>query len=331
MKLDKIADSIYKLTEMNGKEQAEVIIFYLFPGIYLSVNNIRMRHLAVTMPNSIPGRPIVSTPDIFRINYCFEGRCEVKLRDGKYVYVDNNVLCMESHTPIFNFYYPLGFYKGIEIYIDKKAVSNAPHELFALFGIDLFKLIEQCSSDDKTFIQIASDLFGKKSAEIIAVWEEEALSPENKIFELRFILCQLFYYTIHGLAVDKEKIYNASSLSHGQYMIALDCERRITADLSKKLTIASMADDYKISSSSLKKFFALVYGCGISEYLQTLRMKEAARMLVEEDLSIMHIAAKVGYENQSKFSAVFKKHTGYAPLEYKRVNTIFKEEILNEN
>lgn len=326
MKLDKIADSIYRLTETNGKEQAEVITLYLFPGIYLGINNIHMQRLKVTMPGSIPDKSAVSPPDIFRINYCLEGRCEIKLKDGQYVYVDNNVLCMESHAPTYNFYYPLGFYKGIEIYIDKKTVPNAFCELFDLFGINLFKLIEQYGNKDETFIRIASDLFVNKAAEIIAIWEDDTILIENKIYEFRFILCRLFYYLLHDLAVDKEKIYNASSLSHGQYRIALDCERRITADLSRKLTITSMAADYKISPSSLKKFFTMVYGCGISEYLQTMRMKEAACLLAEENLSIMQVAAKVGYENQSKFSAVFKKHTGHAPLEYKRIHAIKRNE-----
>ena len=87
-----------------------------------------------------------------------------------------------------------------------------------------------------------------------------------------------------------------------------------------------MASDYKVSPTSLKKFFTQVYGCSISEYLQTIRMKKAAQMLINESLSVMEIAAAVGYENQSKFSAVFKKHTGYAPLEYKKIYTIKRNE-----
>ena len=55
-------------------------------------------------------------------------------------------------------------------------------------------------------------------------------------------------------------------------------------------------------------------------------MKEASRLLITENFSIMQIAALVGYENQSKFSAVFKKHTGYAPLEYKRIYHLQRKE-----
>ena len=192
------------------------------------------------------------------------------------------------------------------------------------------KLIEKYGNRDETFIRIASDLFAKKSARIISVWEDDDLTLDHKIYELRFILCRLLYYLIYDQAVNHQRTYHVSSLSHGQYMIAIDCERRLTNDLSQKQTITSMALDYKISPSSLKKFFAQVYGCNISEYLQTIRMKEAERLLTEENLSVMQIAANVGYENQSKFSAVFKKHTGYAPLEYKKIYNVKEKRTTHE-
>ena len=322
MKFTKITDTIYTLTDAKENEYAEIILFYLFPGIFLGINYVNM-HRIICPPSESSTTPSM---DCLRINYCFEGRCEVKLKDGRYVYVDNNVLCIEDHTPQYNFHYPLGFYKGIEISIDKNILSSTAYEALDLFGVNPYRLIEKYGNNDETFIHIASDLFAEKSAEIVSIWENDTLETDAKIHQLRFVLCQLLYDLIYDQAVNWNKVCNASSLSHGQYMIALDCERKITKDLSKKLTIASMASDYKVSPTSVKKFFTQVYGCSISEYLQTIRMKKAAQMLINESLSVMEIAAAVGYENQSKFSAVFKKHTGYAPLEYKKIYTIKRNE-----
>lgn len=326
MKLERITDIVYALREVNGDEHTEIIFFYLFPGIILSINYVNMHYINCTSDEFTS----TSYTDYLRVNYCFEGRCEVKLKDGKYVYVDNNVLCVEDHSPQENFYYPLGFYRGIEISIDKKALTKTDSDLFDLLGISPSKLIEQYGNKNETFIKIASDLFAKKSAAIISIWEDKSLQTDSKIYQLRFALCQLFYYLLHDQAVNKDKEYNASSLSYGQYMIALDCEKRITKDLSQKQTIASIASDYQISPSSLKKFFSQVYGCSISEYLQTMRVKEAMQLLTKTDLSIMQISAMVGYENQSKFSAVFKKHTGYAPLEYKKIQILKRKEVEHE-
>ena len=124
MKLTKITDIIYTLTETTEKEHAQVVLFHLFPGIYLGINYINM-HRIIGSPSEISA---ASNIDSLRINYCLEGRCEVKLKDSRYVYVDNDVLCIEDLTPQYNFYYPLGFYKGIEIHIDKKICSNTSHE-----------------------------------------------------------------------------------------------------------------------------------------------------------------------------------------------------------
>ena len=47
-------------------------------------------------------------------------------------------------------------------------------------------------------------------------------------------------------------------------------------------------------------------------------MELASKLLRETGLSIAEIAERVGYENQSKFAAVFVRHFGCPPLEYRR-------------
>lgn len=319
MKLTQINETIYLLTDSDKTGDTEIILFHLFPGIYLQINNVNMKNITCAPTQS-------NYTDFLRINYCFEGRCEVKLKDCRYVYVDNSVLCIEDYPPQNAFYYPLGFYRGIEISIDKNIISKESYEALDIFGVAPSKLVDTFGNTENFFLQIASDVFHQKATEIISIWENRTLSQEAKIYQLRLILCQIFFYLLNGQATNRERTYNASILSHGQSLIALDCEKKITKDLSQKRTISSLAEDYKISPSSLKKFFAQVYGCSISEYLQNARMKEASQLLINENLSIMQIAALVGYENQSKFSAVFKKHTGYAPLEYKRIYNLQRKE-----
>ena len=157
MKLTKITDIVYTLTDSNDDESAKIILFYLFPGIFLGINYVNM-HRIVGNPSEISK---ASNMDCLRINYCFEGRCEVKLKDGRYVYVDNDVLCIEDHTPQYNFHYPLGFYKGIEISIDKNMLSSTSYESLDLFGVNPQKLVEKYGNKNETFIHIASDLFSQ--------------------------------------------------------------------------------------------------------------------------------------------------------------------------
>ena len=43
-------------------------------------------------------------------------------------------------------------------------------------------------------------------------------------------------------------------------------------------------------------------------------MRRAAELLQSSELRVAEIAAQVGYENQSKFAAVFVRHFGCPPL-----------------
>lgn len=47
------------------------------------------------------------------------------------------------------------------------------------------------------------------------------------------------------------------------------------------------------------------------------RIREAKKLLQYSNFSINIIASKVGYDNFSHFSKIFKQATGYTPQEYR--------------
>ena len=54
-------------------------------------------------------------------------------------------------------------------------------------------------------------------------------------------------------------------------------------------------------------------------------MLHAAELLTDTALPVIEIASRVGYENQSKFSAVFRKRFGVSPREYRRSHRLLGE------
>lgn len=60
------------------------------------------------------------------------------------------------------------------------------------------------------------------------------------------------------------------------------------------------------------------YGTTINAYLQSYRIHTAAGLLRETKLDVTEIAGRVGYQNASKFSEVFRQHTGHTPTEYRK-------------
>lgn len=89
-------------------------------------------------------------------------------------------------------------------------------------------------------------------------------------------------------------------------------------DLSQRHTIESLSRQFFIDSSTLKREFRQAYGLPIATYLKEYRLKKAMELLSSTDASIRVIAAQVGYETQSKFTAAFKSMTQLSPSEYRR-------------
>ena len=73
-----------------------------------------------------------------------------------------------------------------------------------------------------------------------------------------------------------------------------------------------------VSRRDGKEVFKTVYGQSIAAHIREHRMERAAELLHETDASMAEIAAAIGYESASKFSAEFRKAYGALPTEYRR-------------
>jgi AraC-like DNA-binding protein len=90
-----------------------------------------------------------------------------------------------------------------------------------------------------------------------------------------------------------------------------------TSDISRENLAASL----DISPNHLGKFFKVHTGKKINEYINELRISDAARKLREQvDENIINIAFSVGFESLSTFNRAFLKVMGVTPTEYKDKN-----------
>ncbi len=92
----------------------------------------------------------------------------------------------------------------------------------------------------------------------------------------------------------------------------------LTENLDRRYTIEELSRRFLINPSTLKESFKAVYGQSLAAHIREHRMELASGLLRDTGMSIAEIAERVGYENQSKFSAEFKKYTGKLPSEYRR-------------
>ena len=81
--------------------------------------------------------------------------------------------------------------------------------------------------------------------------------------------------------------------------------------------IESMATTVHTSATKLKVLFKNIYGKTMFQYYQEKQMLLAIELLKQPSQSVKQVAADLGYENTSNFTAAFKKHYGFLPREVK--------------
>ncbi|MGG6311479.1 response regulator transcription factor [Paenibacillus macerans] len=84
------------------------------------------------------------------------------------------------------------------------------------------------------------------------------------------------------------------------------------------LSLSLLSRHFHFNPSYLSSYFSAHNDEGFSEYLNKIRISQAAALLRSDGLSISEISGRVGYSDHSYFTKVFKKHTGMSPSEYRR-------------
>ena len=94
--------------------------------------------------------------------------------------------------------------------------------------------------------------------------------------------------------------------------------RYINEHYSEELSLHLLADRFYVSPYYLSRFFKEVTGFAFVEYVNSVRIKEAKKLLESSSMKVNLIARKVGFGSVTHFGRVFKAVTGNAPLHYRR-------------
>jgi AraC-like DNA-binding protein len=84
------------------------------------------------------------------------------------------------------------------------------------------------------------------------------------------------------------------------------------------LSLESVAKTHYVSPFHLSRMFKRVTGFSFVEYVNTVRVREAQRLLKETEWKVTRISEAVGYENLGHFGRVFKQMTKTNPLDYRK-------------
>ncbi len=84
------------------------------------------------------------------------------------------------------------------------------------------------------------------------------------------------------------------------------------------LKVESFARMFNYNSNYLGKIFRKEMGDSFNNILDTIRIVNAKRLLLETDMKVYQISEQVGYGNIDYFYLKFKKYVGISPKEFKK-------------
>lgn len=161
-----------------------------------------------------------------------------------------------------------------------------------------------------------------KSAEkldyVLAVLKNQGADAENYINEPRVNFMHELANTLEifllSLTENKEEITEEKIRLSNEFKEILNIMRD---NVEKPLLVKDIALLCGMSESSLKKIFSKYSSCSVHKYFLKMKIFKAIELL-DNQYNVAEISEKLSFNNQNYFGVVFKKETGYSPLNYRK-------------
>jgi AraC family transcriptional regulator len=90
-------------------------------------------------------------------------------------------------------------------------------------------------------------------------------------------------------------------------------EEIIHEEFQGPLTLRACAREAGIHPVHLARVFRTRYGCSVSEYVRALRLLEAGRLVLHENVSIAEAAHRAGFADHAHFTRTCSRRFGFTP------------------
>lgn len=138
------------------------------------------------------------------------------------------------------------------------------------------------------------------------IMEKESEFYKEELFYL--LLEQLIKeYTINE--VDQAKQFNES---------ILEVKRYLDTNYVNQISLLELSELVNMNKYTLIRNFTRVFGVTPYQYLETIRVNHAKRLL-EQDNDLIDVAMRTGFSDQSHFTRFFKSMIGLTPKQYQNI------------
>jgi AraC-like DNA-binding protein len=115
------------------------------------------------------------------------------------------------------------------------------------------------------------------------------------------------------LSISKNKIYELGNVDQKVEQAKIIMNENVFKDIDPE----ELAMKLNISYSWFRKVFKDYTGYAPAKYFQELKLRKAKQLLVSTSHSVKEISFMLDYKSTEHFFSMFKKRTGYTPMEYR--------------
>ncbi len=149
------------------------------------------------------------------------------------------------------------------------------------------------------------------------ILEEYKFQQPGWYLDVKSCMYKLFsIFTRENIFIELSSDISHVSYKEDQIKKALEY---IHNNFNEKIYIDDIASALGINTQYFCRFFKSIIGKTPIEYINRYRINAASEFLQHEDISIIDVCFRVGFENQSYFIKLFKKYNNMTPLEYKKI------------
>lgn len=134
--------------------------------------------------------------------------------------------------------------------------------------------------------------------------------------------------SVDDIYKEKEKMVNrfcreiTFHIEHRYSNLVLAAVHYIEHQYSQNITVTQIADELNVSTNHLISVFKKETGQTPGSYIQRLRLKEAARLLSNTDLTVQNISTMVGISDTNYFIKIFRREYCSTPSQYRKNNRL---------
>ena len=187
------------------------------------------------------------------------------------------------------------------------------------------------------FLDDCNDIFKKKQIIIkesnyllidllfSKMYHEYDKKGKNWKILVRYQLCELISI-LRNISEDTSKSTEYSTQSNIERIVNY-INTKVLTENEGELNLESISRFFSMSPTYFSRMFKKQIGIGFKEYIISLKILNAKKLMHSTDLPIMEIAYRSGFSDSNYFATTFKRIEGISPTAYKKSltnNNIFK-------